>query len=166
MQKSINNIDKIYKRVNFYVNGKRLTRLNIYNLNLKTDFLLSLFDVGYKNAYFSTMDFVSNQNNNYNRIELVLPNVGRLCLYQTFIDVLDEQVPHFDIFYYDDVSPNIRTKITDIYLSQRATRIIYKAKKFFESNPGYIRTSDDLIKVIKSNQNMLYKQYKKQIEHN
>ena len=148
-------LDKKHKRVNFL--AKRLTHLQ--NHEMEINFLLDLFDAGYHNAYVSTINFFSVHNNFYHRIEIVLPNVGRLYLYQSFDETLDEQIPHFDVFYTNAAHPNIRTKIQSRAFAERAVRIIYKAKSYFESHPEYVANNNDLIKRIKTNEIFARKQY-------
>ncbi len=125
------------------------------------NFLLGLFQAGYKNAYVSLMNFQTPLNNSYHRINMVLPNVGRLCLYQTFVEVLDEQIPHTDIFYSDALNPNIITKIHNKDLVYRAANIIYTTEKYFEQHPEHIVTDDNFTEIIKRNQKLFQKQQEK-----
>ena len=128
------------------------------------DFLLDLFDAGYEKAYVSVVDFVSVQDIYYHRIEMILPNVGRLCLYQKFVDFMDEQIPHIDVFYSIANMPNLNKKIKNVDLLKRAVKIICKSNKFFEMHPEYISDNDGLIKKIKNNQEMFKKQYRNHIQ--
>lgn len=150
-------LDKKSKCVNFL--AKRLTHLNIYDT--KINVLLDLFEAGYKNAYVSVMDFYSQQNNLYTRIEMVLPNVGRLCLYQTFCEVLDTQMPHITVFYSSADKPNISNRIDNADLLKRSMNIIYSARKYFAEHPEYTLISGDLVKRIANNQKIAKKQYEK-----
>ena len=126
---------------------------------MKTGFMLDLFNVGYKNAYVSVMNFYSHRNNFYHRIEIFLPNVGRLCLYQIFDESSDEQIPHIDIFYTSATEPNIRTKMQGGALFECAARIIYKTKEYFETHPEHIVQNGDLLKKLKNNEKIMRKQY-------
>jgi hypothetical protein len=150
-------LDKKYQCVNFLCNNKRLTLLDIYDTQTKV--LLDLFNAGYKNAYMSSMYFVSKQNNDYNRIEIFLPNVGRLCLYQTFCDVLDAQIPNMTVFYSSVAAPNITTKITNPDLLNRAIHIIYNARDYFEAHPEHTVTNDSLLKRMQLNEKLFQKRY-------
>lgn len=152
-------LDKKCECVNFYGAGKRLTHLN--KIDIQESLLLDLFDAGYKNAYVSVMNFSSNQNNDYCRIEIFLPNVGRLCLYQTFVDVLDVQIPHIDIFYWTFANPNQRTKIINRDLLKRATCIVYKIKRYFENHDEYKMSENEVIKRAFVNQKLIRKQTEK-----
>ena len=149
-------LDKKCKCVNFYGIGKRLTHLN--KSDAQESLLLDLFDAGYKNAYVSVIDFSSNQNNDYCRVEIFLPNVGRLCLYQTFVDVLDVQIPHIDIFYFTIANPNQRTKIINQDLLKRAAGIIYKTKRYFENHNECELSDNEVIKRSFVNQKLVRKQ--------
>ena len=150
-------LDKKYECVNFLCDNKRLTLLDIYDT--QTKILLDLFNAGYKNAYVSSMYFTSKQNNDYHRIEIFLPNVGCLCLYQTFRDILDEQIPHMTVFYSSAATPNIITKIKNPDLLNRAIRIIYNARDYFEAHPEYMGSNDGLLKRVQSNQKLFQKRY-------
>ena len=149
-------LDKNCKCVNFYAIGKRLTHLN--KSDIQESLLLDLFDAGYKNAYVSVINFSSNQNNDYCRIEIFLPNVGRLCLYQTFVDVLDVQIPRIDVFYFTVANQNQRTKIINRDLLKRATYIVYKTKRYFENHQKYEMSDDEVIKRSFANQKLIRKQ--------
>jgi hypothetical protein len=129
----------------------------------KICFLLDLFDAEYNKAYVSVVDFVSVRDIYYHRIEMILPNVGRLCLYQKFVDFLDEQIPYIDVFYSIANTPNLNKKIKNTDLLKRATQIIFKANKFFENHPEYLVNNDSLIKRIRNNQKMLQKHYKQNL---
>ncbi len=133
-------------------------------MKTEVDFLLDLFDAEYEKAYVSVVDFISVRDIPYHRIEMILPNVGRLCLYQKFVDFMDEQIPHIDVFYSIANMPNVKTKIKNADLSKRAAQIIFKANKFFETHPEYISNNDGLIKKIKNNQEMFKKQYRNHIQ--
>ncbi len=150
-------LDKNYKCVNFLV--KRLTHLNIYDTKL--DVLLDLFEAGYRNAYVSIMDFSSSQNNPYVRIEMVLPNVGRLCLYQTFREAFDVQIPDITVFYSCADKPNIRNRVINPDLLKRSANIIYKTRNYFNEHPEYTLVENGLAKKIVNNQRIAKKQYEK-----
>lgn len=145
-------LDKKYKCVNFSDDDKRLTHLNTNEV--KIDFLLDLFDAGFQNAYVSLID-----NTFCNRIEIVLPNVGCLSLHQTFDESSDIQIPQIDVFYSVASEINKEVKITNIDLSKRATKIVYKIRKYFESHPEYFVMDKDLMKRAKNNQKLLQKQH-------
>ena len=131
---------------------------------MKICFLLDLFDAGYDKAYVSVVDFVSVRGVCYHRIEMILPNVGRLCLYRKFVEFLDEQIPHIDVFYSIANTPYLKTKIKNTDLLKRATQIICKANKFFENHPEHFVNNDSLIKRIQNNQKMLQKYHKKNLK--
>ena len=97
-------------------------------------------------------------------VEMILPNVGRLCLYQKFVDFMDEQIPHIDVFYSIANTPHIKTKIKKADLLKRAVQIVCKTNKFFEMHPEHIVDNDDLIKKIKNNQKMFQKQYRNHVQ--
>lgn len=126
---------------------------------LKLDFLLDLFDAHYKNAYVSVMDFTPDQKNPCQKIEIFLQNVGRLSLYQSFDERLDEQIPYMEVFCFNSVISNTEIQITDATLLNRAVKIIYKAKQFFENHPEYSASGTDLMRRIKNNQNFLQKRH-------
>ena len=132
---------------------------------IKLDFLLDLFDAEYTKSYVSVIELFNDHGSNLTRIEVILQNVGRLCLYQNFIE-LDggEQVPYFTVFYSDSIHKNIRTKITSVNSLNYAIKVVYKSKKYMENNPsGRIVSSDDLIKRTKKNKELADKLYKKQL---
>ena len=125
--------------------------------NAKLSFLLDLFQSGYKNAYVSVMDFVSDKNESCHRTEIFLPNVGRLCLYQSFDESLDEQIPYIKVFYFNAALSDTEIQITDTRLLNRAINIIYKIKQYYEQHPEHSAYGTDLIRRIKNNQKFLAK---------
>lgn len=125
----------------------------------KLDFLLDLFCAGYKNAYVSVMDIVSEHNISYTRIELFLPNVGRLCLHQSFDESLDEQIPCYKVFCSNAIMPTKEIQIQNPEFLKRAAWVVYKAKEFFETHPEYMVTDENLMQRIESNQKLLKKQH-------
>lgn len=130
---------------------------------IKLSFLLDLFDAGFNRAYFSVAEFTSNFNTVYMRMEMIVPNVGRLCLYQTF-DENDsgEQIPTVKIFYTSATQNNIKTLIKSPEFVRKASLIIYKTKRFCENNPQYKIDSDkELETIIERNKKLLVSQYKK-----
>ncbi len=133
--------------------------MNIYDTKLNV--LLDLFEAGYRNAYVSIMDFNSPQNNSYVRIEMILPNVGRLCLYQTFCEVLDVQIPHITILYSSADEPKIRNRISNADLLKRSVNIIYSARQYFDEHPEYTLIESDLVKRAANNQRIAKKEYEK-----
>lgn len=149
-------LDKKNRRVNFLCKTQRLTRLNKHDN--KISFLLDLFNAGYKHAYLSVMNCLSEQNYDYYRIEIVLPNVGRLCLHQSFKDILDEQIPYVEVFCSSADETIINEKIENMDLLKRATKIVYTARDYFERHPEYIVADKNLMKTIKGNQELLQKQ--------
>lgn len=130
--------------------------------NIKLSMFLDLINAGYENAYVSIIDFRSQRNNQYNRIEIFLPNVGRLCLYQNFIDVYDVQIPQIKIFYTVSSNPNIITRITNPEILNRASHIIYNCKKYFDAHPEYAGDEKILRQRIQINEKIAEKQYLKQ----
>lgn len=129
------------------------------------DFLLGLFEVGYQNAYVSSMDLCDGNGSHLTRIEMVLQNVGRLCLYQDFKE-LDggEQVPNFTVFYYCATNPNVRTKIINRKSLIRAINIVYKTKRFMENNPQNTIKDDGLFNRSQKNKELALKLYEKQMK--
>lgn len=107
-------------------------------------FWLGLFDAGYKNAYMSVIDL--KRSDWTTRIELVLPNVGLLHLYQGF-DENDngEQIPKFKVFYAFASNMNIRTAVQNSSELSMAVNLVYKARRYFESDV-FAKKDYDLIK--------------------
>lgn len=132
---------------------------------IKLSFLLDLFNAGFERAYFSVAEFTSEFNTQYTRMEMIVPNVGRLCLYQTFIENdSGEQIPTAKVFYTSATQNNIRTLIKSPKLIRKAALIIYKTKRFCENNPQYRISSDkELEKIVERNKKLLTKQYEKAI---
>ena len=133
---------------------------------IELDLLLDLFEAGYKNAYVSSMDLFNGHGSHLTRLEIVLQNVGRICLFQNFIE-LDggEQVPNFTVFYNDAVHPNIRTKITDRQSLGKSVTIAYKTKKYMETAPeNLVRSDNDLFERTKKNSELAIKLYERHIK--
>ena len=132
---------------------------------IKLSFLLDLFNAGFNRAYFSVAAFTSEFNTPYVRMEMIVPNVGRLCLYQTFIENdSGEQIPTAKVFYTSATQNNIRSLIKSPALVRKATLIIYKTKRFCENNPQYKIGSDkELEKIVARNKKLLTKQYEKAV---
>ena len=132
---------------------------------IKLSFLLDLFNAGFNRAYFSVAEFTSEFNTPYVRMEMIVPNVGRLCLYQTFVEnYLGEQIPTAKIFYTSATQNNIRSLIKSPALVRKAALIIYKTKRFCENNPQYKIGSDkELEKIVARNKKLLTKQYEKAV---
>ncbi len=135
---------------------------------IELEFLLNLLDAGCKNAYISSIDLFNDHGSHLTRIEMILQNVGRLCLYQDFTELVDgEQVPRFTVFYYDAAHTNIRTKIKDKQLLKTAVNIVYKTKKYIESDPkNEIIFDQELIERTKHNMalaNTLYEKRAKKL---
>ena len=135
---------------------------------IELNLLLDLFEAGYQNAFVSSMDLFNDHNLHLTRIEIILQNVGRLCLYQDFTELVDgEQVPRFTVFYYDAAHTNIRTKIKDKQLLKTAVNIVYKTKKYIESDPkNEIIFDHELIERTKHNMalaNTLYEKRAKKL---
>lgn len=137
--------------------------------HIKLSFLLDLFNSGHDNMYMSHIELTTNDNQSVNRIEVILPNVGRLCLYQRFIENADgEQLPDFCVFYTYATSPNVRTKIKNHEILSKAVRVIYDCKKYCEQHPESKigRINNFIINTIIRNQKLAQKLYTKQInEH-
>ena len=125
----------------------------------KLSFLLDLFYSGYKNAYVSVMFFLSEAHKDCQRIEIFLPNVGCLLLYQYFDDASDEQIPKIDVFYIGPGISDSQIQITNIALLNRAVKIIYTTKRFFETHPEYSVSDSNLINRIQKNRKFLKHQY-------
>ena len=132
---------------------------------IKLSFLLDLFNAGFECAYFSVAEFTSEFNTPYVRMEMIVPNVGRLCLYQTFIENdSGEQIPTAKVFYTSATQNNIRSLIKSPALVRKAALIIYKTKRFCENNPQYKIGSDkELEKIVARNKKLLTKQYEKAV---
>ena len=122
--------------------------------------------MGYKNAFVSSMDLFNDHNLHLTRIEIILQNVGRLCLYQDFTELVDgEQVPRFTVFYYDNAHKNIRTKITDKQSLKTAVNIVYKTKSFIENDTkNEIIFEHDLIERAKKNGVLAKKLYDRHVK--
>ena len=117
---------------------------------------------GYKNAFVSSMDLFSKNNEPIKRIEIYLANVGVLRLYQTFEDMGDIQIPTFHVFYSVN---NIRTKIQNPILKKRAIDISYNALKYFENHPEHtVIDEKDLITKIKHNRGIMKRLYEKHLK--
>lgn len=129
--------------------------------NQKLDFLLDLFAANYTHAYLSVMEFKSVKNNDYNRIELIVANVGRLCMYQKFEETeFDDQRPVFKVFYSSAIDNNQRTLIQSPKLLSKAINIIYKCKKYYEQNPQIkMLNNDSVLRAINNNEKLLIKSY-------
>ena len=138
-------------------------------MDKKAYFLLGLFKAGYKKSYLSCMDFISYKKDNYTRIEMVLPNVGELRLYQRFIELPDgEQIPDIKVYYTSaDTEKNLRTLITDKDLSSSAINMIYKYKKYCEEHPeSKVSDNSIILKKILQNKQLALKVYKRNILRN
>ena len=135
--------------------------VNIVNTDLiETGMLLDLFEVGYKNAYVSVMDLYSRNNEPLVRIETILPNVGRLCLYQTFDEKLDEQIPEFKVFCSCATAPRVIKKIKNANLLHRAVHIIYMCRDYFASHIEHtLYQNQDLINRLNINQKIAMRSY-------
>ena len=129
----------------------------------KSSCLLDLFQAGYKNAYVSVIDLYSRYNRPLVRIEMIVPNVGSLRLYQTFVEI-DEQIPDFKVFYTSADKPFVRTMIKKPVLLNRAIRIIYGCKKYFETHPDTEKPDSQILSIIKSNKRLVDKKYKQILE--
>ena len=105
-------------------------------------------------------------NDFYNRIEIIVPKIGRLCLYQNFIETPnDEQIPRFKVFYSSIDDKNHIKCIKSPVLLAKAVRIIYGIKKFCEQNPQFRITNEkSLIKKIEKNKKTFEKIYMDNIQ--
>ena len=134
--------------------------------NTKLNFLLDLLDANHDYAYVSVVEFKSLYNDFYNRIEIIVPKIGRLCLYQNFIETPnDEQIPRFKVFYSSIDDKNHIKCIKSPVLLAKAVRIIYGIKKFCEQNPQFRITNEkSLIKKIEKNKKTFEKIYMDNIQ--
>lgn len=129
---------------------------------IKQELFLDLLNAGYKNALATIIDF----NFGKTRIEIDVPNVGSLRVYQSFSEIDDVQIPIFAVFYTLANKPNIQTKITDNDLKSRAINIVYKCKKYFESHPEHIVDNEkNLINRTRKNKQMMQKLYNDNMKH-
>ena len=135
---------------------------------IKLSFLLDLFNTSYNKAYFSVAEFNSQRNVSYVRMEMIIPELGRLCLYQTFAENYDgEQIPYFKVYYYSADNKNLRTSIIYDDLLKKAVGIIYKTKKFCEDNPWFqIESDKDLSERNSKNKKYLKKIYEQNLQNN
>lgn len=135
---------------------------------IKLSFLLDLFNTSYRKAYFSVAEFNSQRNVPYVRMEMIIPELGRLCLYQTFIENDGgEQIPSFKVYYYSADNKNLRTLIIHPDLLKKALGIIYKTKKFCEDNPWFqIESDKDLVERDLKNKKYLKKIYEQNLQKN
>ena len=90
---------------------------------------LDLMNAGYKNAYVSFVEFDFGET----QIEIILQNVGTLCVNQSFNESNDEQFPQFKVSYIIASCPKVSMKLRNPDLIYRAVRIAYECKKYFES---------------------------------
>ena len=122
----------------------------MYKEEIKLSYLLDLFQAGQSCAYLSVINSYSKDNQPLQRIEMVVPNVGSLRLYQTFIEQ-DEQIPVIKIFYTFADRPSMSSIIYNKTLFYRALKIVYDCKKYCELRP-YTEFRDDTItkKIIKN----------------
>ena len=133
-----------------------MQKVNTFNMDdIKTSIFLDLMNAGYKNAWVSIMEY----NFGETQIEINLQNVGSLCVNQSFLEINDEQHPNFEISYTIASQPNVLAKIESPDLMQRAVRVAYDCKKYFESHPEHAVDEKSIYKKIKSNQKFINKQY-------
>ena len=124
--------------------------------NEQLSLFLDLINAGYKNALVSVVDL----NLGETRIEIILQNVGTLCVNQSFSEINDEQRPKFEVLYTIASHPKVLMKIENPNFMHRAVHIAYDCKKYFESHPEHIVNKEtDLIKRIRKNQNTVHKIY-------
>ncbi len=124
--------------------------------NEQLSLFLDLVNAGYKNALVSVVDL----NLGETRIEIILQNVGTLCVNQSFSEINDEQRPKFEVLYTIASHPKVLMKIENPNFMHRAINIAYDCKKYFESHPEHIANKEtDLIKRIRKNQNTVHKIY-------
>ena len=109
------------------------------------------------------MDLYSRDRQPLVRIEMFVPNVGGLRLYQTFMEI-DEQVPVFKVFYTSADKPLVRTMIKKPILLNRAIKIIYGFKKYCEDQPNADVLDTQMLDIIKSNKKLADKKYTQIIE--
>ena len=125
-------------------------------------FWLGLFRAGYKNAYMSVMDLSFLNNSWTTRIEIVLANVGRLCLYQGFVETdSGAQIPKYKVFYSFASNMNYRTAIKLPDAWSKAVRLVYDTKKYLEASKDVQKNSDMIIDTVTRNTNMMHKTYEK-----
>ena len=125
-------------------------------------FWLDLFRAGYKNAYMSVIDLSFLNNSWTTRIEIVLPNVGRLCLYQGFTEIdSGAQIPKYKAFYSFASNMNFRTAINSEYALGKAVKLVYETKKYIESAKGAEKNPDMIIDAVARNTNLMHKTYEK-----
>jgi hypothetical protein len=128
--------------------------------NAKVELFLDLLHAGLKRAYFAVMDTSDKDNKPIQRMEIFLQNVGSLCLYQSFEEQDDIQIPKIKVFYSLANEPNAQTEIENIELKLRAIHIVYNTKKYFEQKPEHtIIDEQDLIKKVRHNEQMAKKNY-------
>lgn len=124
--------------------------------NEQLSLFLDLINAGYKNALVSVVDL----NLGETSIEIILQNVGTLCVNQSFSEINDEQHPKFEVLYTIASHPKVLMKIENPNFMHRAVHIAYDCKKYFESHPEHIVNKEtDLIKRIRKNQNTVHKIY-------
>ena len=124
--------------------------------NEQLSLFLDLINAGYKNALVSVVDL----NLGETRIEIILQNVGTLCVNQSFSEINDEQRPKFEVLYTIASHPKVLMKIENPNFMHRAINIAYDCKKYFESHPeNIVNKETDLIKRIRKNQNTVHKIY-------
>ena len=124
--------------------------------NEQLSLFLDLINAGYKNALVSVVDL----NLGETRIEIILQNVGTLCVNQSFSEINDEQRPKFEVLYTIASHPKVLMNIENPNFMHRAVHIAYDCKKYFESHPEHIVNKEtDLIKRIRKNQNTVHKIY-------
>ena len=130
----------------------------------KLNFWLGLFYAGYQNAYMSVIPlFAGNWNE---RIELVLPNVGRLCLYQGFVDDdSGSQIPNFKVFYSFTSDMKTRTRIQSEPELSMAIDLIYTTKRYFESAKSEQKKPDLIIDTVMKNAKLMEKMHANLMAH-
>ncbi|MCQ2575030.1 MAG: hypothetical protein MJ156_02925 [Alphaproteobacteria bacterium] len=134
----------------------------------ETEFLLllDLLSANQENAYVSCMSICRKKLGPLERIEVFLPNVGRLCYYQSFIENWDGiQIPKIRISYgfCRNKKISVYRFMNDETLSIKAARLVvnmYRNKQLSVENTNVFSKDEDVIKRIKKNQNLFYKYYK------
>jgi len=139
----------------------------------KTEFLffLNLLDANQENAYVSCMNIIRKYAEPLDRIEILLPNVGRLCYYQTFIeDDIGNQIPQIKIFYglYNNKKIRVYKLMKDNNLAVKAATLALnisqnKRESIYDTN--LVSSDTDIINSIKRNQKLFYKYHKKVFEY-